>query len=106
MAVEQRTAELHRILSIAENRFGRRVTGWAMLPVLIEGQRFPQTLVSEAARTTRVRLTLSTNLYPLQATFQLAHEAIHCLSPAERTDTIWFEEGLANHHSLTFSELP
>ena len=102
----ERTAELQRILSIVKLRFGAQVAGWTMLPVLIEGQRFPQTLVSEAHRTFRVRLTESTNTYPQQALFQLAHEAIHCLSPAERLDTIWFEEGLANHHSLTFSELP
>jgi hypothetical protein len=106
MFVFERTAELQRILSSVELRFGARVPGWTMLPVLIEGQRFPQTLVSEASRTFRVRLTESTNDHPQQALFQLAHEAIHCLSPAERCDTIWFEEGLANHHSLTFSELP
>ena len=41
----------------------------------------------------------------MQAAFQLSHEAVHCLAPASRRDTIWFEEGLANQVSLTFPEI-
>jgi len=41
----------------------------------------------------------------MQAAYQLSHEAIHCLASAGRRDTIWFEEGLANHFALTFPEI-
>jgi hypothetical protein len=91
---------------IVEGRFGPRMTGWKLRPVLIQGQDFAQTMVSESHRTITVRLTESTRNHPLRAIYQLAHEAIHCLSPAERFDTLWFEEALANHHALTFPELP
>jgi hypothetical protein len=56
--------------------------------------------VDTATKTVRTRITESTKTYPQQATFQLAHEAIHCLAPVER------EEGLANHFSLSFGGLP
>jgi hypothetical protein len=96
------TKNLKRIISIVERRYGLRVPGCKLRPVLIEGQNFPQTLVSDHDRTVTVRLTESTRKYPQQAIFQLAHEAVHCLSPAARLDTLGFEEGLANHHALTF----
>lgn len=104
MAKELRT--LKRILRVVEGRFGPRITGWKLRPVLVHGENFPQTMVSESDRTITVRLTELTRNHPLQAIYQLAHEAIHCLSPAARLDTLWFEEGLANHHAVTFAELP
>jgi hypothetical protein len=104
MAKELRT--LKRILGLVEGRFGPRNTSWKLRPVLVQGQNFAQTIVSESDRTITVRLTESTRNHQLQAMYQLAHEAVHCLSPAARFDTLWFEEGLANHHALTFPELP
>lgn len=97
-----RTKELLATLRFAENRFGPRVHGWAYKPVLVEGANYPETLVNTKAKSAQVRITESTKKYPDQAAFQLAHEAIHCLAPVERRDTIWFEEGLANHFSLTY----
>ena len=93
------------ILRKHEVRFGPRVAGWSYI-VVPEGQSFPETTIPDTAKKqVRVRVTMSTLQYPMQAAFQLSHEAVHCLAPTSRRDTIWFEEGLANHVSLTFPEI-
>ncbi len=74
--------------------------------MIAAGDNFPETTVDAERRTVQVRLTASTNKYPVQAMYQSAHECIHCLGPAGRRDTIYFEEGLANHFALTYPELP
>jgi hypothetical protein len=99
------TTKLLTVLKGAERRFGDRVPGWRIRPVLVHGFNFPETTANDADKSVQVRVTASTTRYPMQAAFQLSHEAIHCLAPACRRDTIWFEEGLANHFSLTFPEI-
>lgn len=92
------------ILRGHEARFGPRIPGWSYI-VVPEGQSFPETIRDLSKKQVRVRVTVSTLQYPMQAAFQLCHEAVHCLAPTSRRDTIWFEEGLANHVSLTFREI-
>lgn len=99
------TQKLLTILRSAEKRFGPRVNGWTVKPVDVAGTSFPETTADTIKSAVQVRITASTNQYPMQAAYQLAHEAIHCLAPAGRRDTIWFEEGLANHFALTYPEL-
>jgi hypothetical protein len=99
------TQQLLTILRAVEKRFGPRVKGWTIKPVDVAGSSFPETTVDAIGKTVQVRITASTKQFPMRATYQLAHETIHCLAPAGRPDTIWFEEGLANHFALTYPEL-
>ena len=96
---------LTAILRLAEKRFGSRMGGWKINPVDVAGSSFPETIVDPAGKTVQVRITASTRKYPMQATYQLAHEAIHCLAPVGRRDTIFFEEGLATHFALTYPDI-
>jgi hypothetical protein len=99
------TQKLLTILRSVENRFGPRIEGWTIKPVDVAGSSFPETTVDTIKKAVQVRITASTNRDPMQATYQLAHETIHCLAPAGRRDAIWFEEGFANHFALTYPEL-
>src|ERR1700680_1195508 len=101
----QMTQKLLQILKSIEKRVGPRWPGWAIKPVVVARASFPETTRDAVKHTVQVRITASTTKYPMQAAYQHSHEAIHCLAPACRRDTIWFEEGLANHVALTFPEI-
>ena len=100
-------ALLAELIDEAVKRYGPRYKGsWAIAPVLIEGDDYPETIVDDDARVIRVRITNKVLTWPPEARYQLAHEAIHCIVATGRRETIYFEEGLANHHALTLPGLP
>jgi hypothetical protein len=103
-----RTIEFFRIYSLAQKRFGAGEPGWKFNVEArdLVGSDFPEVTCDADTRTVNVRLTKSTEAFPHQQTYQLAHELIHCLTPRGRRDTLWFEEGFANWHAVSFPQLP
>jgi hypothetical protein len=108
MVVQERGLRdlFEKLLSQAECRFGPRDSTWSLDRLWVEGDTFPETSPGSRPRTYSIRLTASTLKYPQQRVYQLAHESIHCLAPTLRRETLWFEEGLANHFALTLPDLP
>lgn len=98
---------LRRFLEYAIELYGPRyLHGYLIAPVTIGEERFAETIVDHPSQTIMVRITIATEKDPIKASYQLAHESIHCLIASGRRDTIWFEEGLANHFALRKAGLP
>ena len=98
---------LRELIDDAARRFGPRHKGeWFIEPVLVDGDNFPETIVNDARRTIRVRVTNLVRSSREEARYELGHESIHCLLATGRRDTIYFEEGLANHYALTLPCIP
>lgn len=72
----------------------------------MRGSNYPETECDDIARRVTVRVTESTIDDLRQLKYQLTHESVHCLSPRNRRDTLFFEEGLANWYTLTQPSLP
>ena len=102
----QRTKELLNILRHAERRFGPRQPGWTIKPVVVEGKKYPQTLVDESKKTVQVRITESTKKHPEQAIFQLSHEAIHCLAPVNGSTQYGLKRGSRTTFHSPMVEFP
>ena len=104
--------ELLRIFKEAELRFGPRDASYQLsLPRITECHN-SRTLIIRPLRMTRIYLSRDARTKPWIASLELAHEAIHLLSPAPfgKGPTI-LEEGLAEYfgqryadrvHGLTF----
>jgi hypothetical protein len=93
---------LAALIGDSVERFGPRFREtWIIARVEIEGDAYPETFVDTEAGIIQVRITNSAGRDAQKATYQLAHEAIHCIAATGRRDTIYFEEGLANYNALT-----
>jgi hypothetical protein len=90
--------ELTKAIGYFGERYGKPDTEFRRLPVATHDKYFAQTLVDEKNKTISVKLAATTKL--AQIKYQLWHEAVHCLAPVQRMDTLWFEEGLAVHSAL------
>jgi len=93
-------ATLLRLIGEAEQRYGQREAFELTTVTVEEGRKWAQTLVNSANRTIEVRVSVFVNDRDPQTIYQLAHEAVHCLFPVQRLDTIYIEEGLAIRHAL------
>lgn len=84
----------------AEKLYGKKV-GYPLNDVIImPSKNYAQTLVDEDKGDLKVSLTTYlTNKNP-QTVYQAAHEAVHCLFPVQRMDTLYLEEGLAIEFAL------
>ena len=98
--------EFKKIFKETQRRLGKMEPGWKIGPIKIEGDDYPQTTCNEITKCVVVRVTKSTLEYPTRRTYQLTHESVHCLSPRDKSDTLFFEEGLANWYTLTNPALP
>lgn len=97
-----RPPQLFRVLfTEAQRRFGRADPGWSRDAITVGQENFAQVVAGRRPNTYTVRLTSTTANDAAQRLYQLSHEVVHCLAPAIRNDTIWFEEGLATHFALT-----
>lgn len=90
--------ELSKAIEYFGKRYGEEDAGFRRLSVAAHDKKFAQTLVDEKNKTVSVKITATTKL--AQIKYQLWHEAVHCLAPVQRVDTLWFEEGLAVHSAL------
>ena len=95
-----------QIMAQTEAQFGPRDRTWQLGRIVVLGNDYPETTTIELLHVVVVRITESTRQFPMQAIYQLTHETVHCLSPHGRRDTLYFEEGLANHCALTQPLLP
>jgi hypothetical protein len=102
------TQEFHAIFDSVQKRFGPSEPGWKIQVEVrdIPGRLFPEIIPDMAVKTVTVRLRESVKQYAQQRMYQLSHEAIHCLAPRARRDTLWFEEGFANWHAVNYPGLP
>lgn len=98
--------EFTKIFKATQELLGPSEPNWKIGPIKIEGSNYPETTCDEVTRDVTVRATVSTLADPLQRTYQLTHESVHCLSPRNRRDTLFFEEGMANWYTLTSASLP
>jgi hypothetical protein len=94
-------SEFQKLFQLAQQRFGPCEPGWIVDSVLVQGSNFPETTSDLNSHRVLVRITDSARLDSQRRTYQLAHEAVHCLSPRGRRDTLFFEEGLANWFAIT-----
>lgn len=104
--MRQFNREFKQIFQTTRRLLGPSEAGWKIGPIKIVGQIYPETTCNEITKYVTVRVTESTFTAPQQRIYQLTHESIHCLSPRNRRDTLFFEEGLANWYTLTSTSLP
>lgn len=98
---------LRRYLRRAIRLYGpRHRQDYLIAPVIFGGSCFAETIVDDLSHTITVRVTVTPEENRIQSSYQLAHEAVHCLIASGRRETIWFEEGMAVHFALTESGLP
>jgi hypothetical protein len=93
-------AELKRAIEAASSLYGEPVSKFTFLPVEYHDKNYAQTIVYDGAATIAVKLAnpavFANDDYRTKgAIYQLWHEAVHCLAPENRMDTLWFEEGVA-----------
>ena len=99
--------ELRTAIGTAESLYGPRDPTFHLLPVAYHQKNYAQSLVNQANRTISVKLADPAVFEDkeTEARYELWHEAVHCLAPVERMDTLWFEEGIALRFALTHSPL-
>jgi hypothetical protein len=104
--MREHNREFKKIFSQTQTHLGNAEPDWTYAPILIKGSNHPETTCNPDTRLVQVRVTVSTLNDPMQRSYQLIHESVHCLSPRNRRDTLFFEEGLANWYALTIRSLP
>jgi hypothetical protein len=92
-------AELKAAISAAAAKYGP-AEDYRLLPVVFHDKTFAQLDVNVEARTVQVHLASVASTSEEEPKYELWHEAIHCLAPVRRWDTLWFEEGLATEFAL------
>jgi hypothetical protein len=95
--------ELQTAIKAAASLYGAADTNFALLGVSSHKKPYAQTVVDESARTVGVKLADPSIPFPdvdAEARYEIWHEAVHCLSPVQRMDTLWFEEGVALRFAL------
>jgi len=99
--------ELSKAIAEAAARYGAADPTFTRCPVAYHDKSYAQAIVDDKARTISVKLADPTPFRDrdIEARYELWHEAVHCLAPVNRMDTLWFEEGLATNFALRHSPL-
>jgi hypothetical protein len=94
--------ELKTAIATAAAQYGERHPEYDLLPVAYHEKNHAQLDVNDSAKTLKVFLANPTPFLDrdAEAKYEIWHEAVHCLVPVKRTDTLWFEEGVALHFAL------
>jgi hypothetical protein len=95
--------ELLRIFKEAELLFGPRDTSYQLSTPRISECASSRTYIVRPLRMTRIYLSRDARTKPWIASLELAHEAIHVLSPAPSGPTI-LEEGLAEYFAQRYAD--
>ena len=93
--------QLLKILEEAELLFGPRDRSYEMLEPRIS-ESFYATPAIYPFRKIRIFLTREARLAPYYATYELAHESVHVLSPVYMLRPTLLEEGLATYFSFKY----
>ncbi len=97
------TTKLGHILYVAESQYGERDKSYTILGVeLYEGEQ-PCIWYPGNCNNIAIRITSNCSDNMDRAVFQVAHEAIHCLSPTGLKNSNFLEEGLASHFSIQYT---
>jgi hypothetical protein len=93
--------ELPKIIEAAEFWFGPRDRSYELLEPRISESLFATPAIYPF-RKIRIFLTKEAKLAPYYATYELAHEVVHVLSPVYMLRPILLEEGLATYFSFKY----
>lgn len=96
--------ELLRIFKEAERQFGPRDTSYQLSLPRITECRNSRTLILRPLRMTRIYLSRDARTKPWIASLELAHEAIHVMSPAGLGGPTILEEGLAEYFAQRYAD--
>jgi hypothetical protein len=91
---------LCHLIAGAEKLYGPRVQYDIGEVLICPDKKYAQTIVNTLNNTITVDITVFRGHKDVQTIYQLAHEAVHCLCPVSRVDTLYLEEGLAISHAL------
>ncbi len=97
------TSKLGHILRTAEEKYGNRDKEYTILGVEVSQNEQPQIWYPGNCKHIAIQLTQGCIVNMNRAVFQLAHEAIHCLSPTGGQNANYLEEGLATHFSIEYT---
>ena len=99
------TSKLGHILTTAEGLYGLRDSTYTILGIEFYHQTNPQVWFPGNCKHIAIQLTYG-SLFNMDAgVFELAHEAIHCLTPTSGiVPATILEEGLATHFSLDYAQ--
>lgn len=92
------TSLLGSFLRELEEKYGPREKDWTPLGIEFHGE-IPMIWYPGNCKSVSIMLTESASLNPQQAIYQLAHEAVHLLSPSGGRETLVVEEGMANSYA-------
>ena len=96
--------ELLRILDEAERLFGPRDTSFQLSAPRLTDCHNSRTLILRPLRMTRIYLSRAAKTKPWIASLELAHEAIHIMSPAPIGGPTILEEGLAEYFAQRYAD--
>ena len=96
------TSRLGHILENAEQKYGLRDYSYTILGIEFNEDGHPRIWYPGNRKHIVIQITLHCLNDINRAIFQVAHEAIHCLSPSDRESANVLEEGLANLFSIDY----
>ncbi len=94
-------SRLGHIIRTAESLYGPRNLDFTVLGVEIQGD-IPQVWYPGNCGHVVIQITTNCATDSMRACYQMAHEAVHLLSPTGRGGTNVLEEGLATHFSARY----
>ena len=80
------------LIASAENLYGPRVNYNVEEVLICPDKKYAQTIVDIQNHQITVHITVFQGRRNAQTIYQLAHEAVHCLCPTSRMDTLYLEE--------------
>lgn len=97
------TSKLGHILKSAEEKYGLRDYSYTILGVEFNQDGHPRIWYPGACKHIAIQVSMNCIDDINRAVFQVAHEAIHCLSPTGKMSANVLEEGLANLFSIEYT---
>ncbi|TKB96179.1 hypothetical protein [Pedobacter cryotolerans] len=97
------TSKLGHILRIAEKKYGPRDYTYTILGVELNQDGHPRIWYPGDCKNLVIQISMNCINDIDRAVFQVAHEAIHCLSPTGTNRANVLEEGLANLFSIEYT---
>ena len=98
--MQEAAEELNGLIEKAEGLYGPRDASWTFAGINFDPAG-PLVVPSSGSKTVQVFLTCPAETHPSLRSFQLAHEAVHLLSPCgQYKDATMLEEGVAVRFSL------
>jgi hypothetical protein len=97
-------SKARNIINTAETRYGKRDYSYTILGIELTQEDCPQIWYPGNCKDIIIQITKGCLNNMDKAVFQVAHEAIHCLSPNNGRKTSVLEEGLATLFSTQYAQ--